>query len=110
MKCRFGQLLILFYLHPYGDANGGDIKIADPKKGTFTAAASRHGESVQQFASQVLANKDNGSPTMIKKASFTKNAAYWHGEEGEDENDMICSTGGPMDSFSFNRNIPAVRH
>ena len=36
-------------------AKGGKIHIAPSKRGTFTAAASKHGKSVQAFASQVLA-------------------------------------------------------
>lgn len=58
-------------------ANGGTIKIKPSKKGTFTAAAKKHGKSVQGFASQVLANKDNYSPAMVKKANFARNAAKW---------------------------------
>ena len=56
-------------------AKGGSIHIDPSKKGTFTAAATKHGKSVQAFASQVLANKDNYSPAMVKKANFAKNAA-----------------------------------
>ena len=40
-------------------AEGGKIRIKDSKKGTFTAAATKHGMGVQEFASKVLANKDN---------------------------------------------------
>lgn len=58
-------------------ANGGTIKIKPSKKGTFTAAAKKRGKSVQAFASQVLANKDNYSPAMVKKANFARNAAKW---------------------------------
>lgn len=67
----------------YGDsyieyADGGSIHIKPSKKGTFTAAATKHGKSVQEFASQVLANKENYSPEMVKKANFAKNASKWH--------------------------------
>jgi len=54
-------------------AEGGGIHIDPSKKGTFTAAATKHGKSVQGFASQVLANKENYSPAMVKKANFAKN-------------------------------------
>lgn len=54
-------------------AEGGSIHISPSKKGTFTAAAKKHGKSVQAFASQVLANKDNYSPAMVKKANFARN-------------------------------------
>jgi len=37
---------------------GSDIEIKPSKKGTFTAAATKHGKSVQGFANQVLNNKD----------------------------------------------------
>ena len=49
------------------------IDIKPSKEGTFTAAATKHGKSVQGFASQVLKNKDNYSPAMVKKANFAKN-------------------------------------
>jgi len=56
---------------------GGSIHIDKNKKGTFTAAATKHGKSVQAFASQVLANKENYSPAMVKKANFARNASNW---------------------------------
>ena len=59
-------------------AEGGKIHIKPSKRGTFTAAAKKHGKSVQSFASQVLANKEDYSPTMVKKANFARNAAKWH--------------------------------
>jgi hypothetical protein len=50
----------------------------DPKKrGTFTAAAKKSGQTVQQKASSVLSNP-NASPAMKKKAAFAKAAAKWH--------------------------------
>lgn len=78
-------------------AEGGEIHIAPSKRGTFTAAAKKHGKSVQAFASQVLAHKDNYSPAMVKKANFARNAAHWH------------KTGGPLYPFSFG-NVPSVRY
>ena len=50
-----------------------NIEIKPSKKGTFTAAATKHGKSVQGFANQVLKNKDDYSPAMVKKANFAKN-------------------------------------
>lgn len=67
---------------PNSFAGGGDIHIKESKKGTFTAAAKAHGKSVQAFASQVLANKGNYSPAMVKKANFARNAAKWHSDGG----------------------------
>lgn len=64
-------------------AEGGGIHIKPSKRGTFTAAATKHGKSVQAFASQVLAHKENYSPAMVKKANFARNASHWHGEGGD---------------------------
>lgn len=64
-------------------AEGGKIHIKPSKRGTFTAAAKRHRKSVQSFASQVLANKENYSPAMVKKANFARNAAKWHSFGGD---------------------------
>lgn len=61
---------------------GGKIHIKKSKRGTFTAAAKKRGKSVQAFASQVLANKSNYSPAMVKKANFARNAAKWHSDGG----------------------------
>ena len=58
--------------------NGGSIHISPSKRGTFTAAASKHGMGVQEFASRVLRNKDNYSPAMVKKANFARNASKWN--------------------------------
>lgn len=77
-----------------GDLNlfsdGGGIYIKPSKRGTFTTAAKKHGKSVQEFASQVLANKDNYSTAMVKKANFARNAAKWH------------SLGGPLQTHGGN--------
>lgn len=66
--------------------NGGSIHIDPSKRGTFTSAAKRHGMGVQEFASRVLSNKDDYSTAMVRKANFARNAAKWH-EEGGDLND-----------------------
>lgn len=54
-------------------ANGGKIHIKPSKRGTFTAAAKKRGMGVQEFASNILANKENYSPAMVKKANFARN-------------------------------------
>jgi hypothetical protein len=72
------------YVEQY--AKGGSIHIKESKKGTFTKAAKKRGKSVQEFARQVLANKDKYSAAMVKKANFARNAAKWKHAEG-----------GPMD-------------
>jgi len=53
------------------------IKIKPSREGTFTAAATKHGMSVQQFAKHVLANKEKFTPKMVKKANFARNASKW---------------------------------
>lgn len=58
--------------------SGGSIHIDPSKRGTFTAAAKAHGKSVQGFANQILANKDNYSSAMVKKANFARNASKWN--------------------------------
>lgn len=63
-------------------ADGGSIHISPSKRGTFTAAATKHGMGVQEFASKVLANKDNYSSAMVKKANFAKNASKWKHDLG----------------------------
>lgn len=71
----------IFNLNELGDvlyAEGGGIHIQPSKRGTFTAAAKKHGKGVQEFARQVLANKENYSSAMVKKADFARNASKWH--------------------------------
>lgn len=65
---------------------GGSIHIAPSKRGTFTAAATKHGMGVQSFASKVLSNKEDYSPAMVKKANFARNASKWkHRLGGKDQ-------------------------
>lgn len=63
----------------------GGIYIKPSKRGTFTAAATKHGMGVQEFASKVLANKEDYSPAMVKKANFARNANRWKKEYGGDD-------------------------
>jgi len=85
---------------PGSYAKGGGIHIKESKKGTFTAAATKHGKSVQEFAQQVLANTDNYSPDMVKKANFARNASKWnHADGGYVYNPMtqpMLAEGGPI--------------
>ena len=60
----------------------GGIYIKPSKRGTFTAAAKKRGMGVQEFASKVLANKEDYSPAMVKKANFARNASRWKKEFG----------------------------
>ena len=77
---RYGADAVRSALNTY--KSGGKIHIKDSKKGTFTAAAKKHDKSVQAFASQALANKDNYSPAMVKKANFARNSSKWHTDGG----------------------------
>lgn len=69
----------------FGAREGKDagIHIKPSKRGTFTAAAKARGMGVQEFASKVLANKDDYSTAMVKKANFARNASKW--ADGKDE-------------------------
>ena len=53
------------------------IYIKPSKRGTFTSAAKKHGQSVQGFAHKVKANPENYSPAMRKKAIFAINAKHF---------------------------------
>lgn len=72
----------LFNAHEY---KAGGIYIKPSKRGTFTAAATKHGMGVQEFANKVLANKEDYSPAMVKKANFARNASRWKKEYGGDD-------------------------
>lgn len=70
-------------MSPFGNRHAdGGIMINPNKKGTFTAAATKHNMGVQEFANHVLNNKEDYSTKMIKKAAFAKNAANWHADGG----------------------------
>ena len=97
-QTAFGGPLMMRYtgtMSPFGNRfdTGGNIYIKPSKRGTFTAAAKSHGKSVQAFASQVLANKDNYSSAMVKKANFARNAAKWHDNGGP-----LYTQGGTWDT------------
>lgn len=61
--------------------NGG-IYIKPQNRGKFTAAAKRAGMGVQEYASHILANKENYSSTLVKRANFARNASKWKHEYG----------------------------
>lgn len=91
-------------------SKGGTINIDPEKKGTFTAAATKHGESVQEFASQVLANKEDYSPAMVKKANFARNASKFKhfdgggivGENPIDWRKYYYATDNDVKGFDYN--------
>lgn len=74
-------------------AEGGSIHIAKNKRGTFKAQASRMGMSTQQAASHILANKDDYSPAMVKKAVFAHNFAHAYGGKMYDDGGVTSSNG-----------------
>lgn len=49
------------------------IHISESRRGTFTAAATAHHESPEQFAATVLSNPGGYSGKMKKKAEFVHN-------------------------------------
>lgn len=57
--------------------SNGKIRIKPSKRGTFTAAAKKHGASVREFESRVLKNPEKYSKAMVKKARFSRNARSW---------------------------------
>jgi hypothetical protein len=61
----------------YFEYKNGGIYIKPEKRGSFTAWAKKHGMSVQQAASKVMANKEKYSSSVVKKANFAKNASKW---------------------------------
>lgn len=72
---------------PFGNRfNDGGINIKEENKGKFTALANTHGMTPLQMANHIFANKDNYSSTQIKRANFVRNAAKWHVEGGNLDN------------------------
>lgn len=63
-------------------AYGGSINIKPENKGKFTKAAKSRNMGVQEFAAKVLANKEDYSPLMVKRANFARNAAHWNADGG----------------------------
>lgn len=60
---------------PQPKADGGEVEIKPSERGTFTEAATKHKMGVQEFAAHVMANKEDYSTAMIKKATFAHNFA-----------------------------------
>ena len=76
-------------------AAGGGIHINPANKGKFTASAKAAGMGVQEFASHVLANKEDYSTTQVRRANFAHNAAGWKHE-----------LGGPINPIQSHYSIP----
>ena len=77
---------------------GGEINIKKSHEGLFTQKANRAGMGVQEFASHVLANKQNYSSETIKQAVFAHNAAKWHAEGGK----LFNEGGNILNSYHTN--------
>lgn len=60
------------------------IYIKPSNRGKFTASAKRAGMGVQEYASHILANKEDYSPTLVKRANFARNASKWKHDFGGD--------------------------
>ena len=60
----------------------GGIYINPANKGKFTKQAQAAGMGVQEFARKVLGNKEDYSPTTVKRANFARNAAGWKKQMG----------------------------
>ena len=77
--------------------NGG-IYIKPSKRGSFTAWAKKHNMGVQEAARRVMANKDNYSSAIVKKANFAKNFAHELG--GYMNNPSNYSLGGDISKYT----------
>lgn len=62
----------------------GGIHINPKNEGNFTEAANRAGMGVQEYARHILANRENYSPTMVRRANFARNASKWKHADGGD--------------------------
>ena len=51
----------------------GGIMIKKENRGKFTKSANRANMGVQEYARHILANKEDYSPTLIKRANFARN-------------------------------------
>lgn len=61
----------------------GGIMIKKENRGKFTESANRANMGVQEYARHILANKEDYSPTLIKRANFARNTAKWNAFGGD---------------------------
>lgn len=61
----------------------GGIMIKKENRGKFTESANRANMGVQEYARHILANKEDYSPTLIKRANFARNSAKWNAFGGD---------------------------
>jgi len=79
----------------------GGIHIKPENRGKFTAYAESHGKGVQEMAAHIMANKEDYSPAVVKRANFAKNAAGWkHEMGGLIQYQMAGEVGNPYDPFN----------
>jgi len=88
---------------PYGNQtynnmyeNGGSINIKPENRGKFSASAQNAGMGVQQFASHVLANKDDYSTLQVQRANFARNFGGNH----------HAANGATVTNYGFGEDIP----
>lgn len=77
----------------------GGIYIKPENKGKFTAQAQARGMGVQEFANKVMANKEDYSPTTVKRANFARNAKKFKHEMGGmmEEMERMFQMGGSLE-------------
>lgn len=63
-------------------AEGGEIHIKKSHRGLFTKKANAAGMGVQEYASHVLANKEDYPSSTVRQANFARNAAKWNANGG----------------------------
>lgn len=103
----------LFLDNDSKEMKAGGIYIKPNKRGTFTAAAAKRGMGVQEFASKVLANKEDYSSAMVKKANFARNANRWKKELGGSSNYYSIMEKVAKDNYKrwgFNNEDEALMH
>lgn len=81
---------------PIYKTGGDSIEINPAHKGLFTQEAKEHGMSVAGFAAKVLANKDQYSAAVVKRANFAHNFAHQNGGMAQQQNcpNGDCTGGG----------------
>lgn len=86
----------------------GGIHINPANKGKFTASAQRAGMGTQEFASHVLANKEDYSSTQVKRANFAHNAAGWKHEMGGVQLPYYNTDNNGNPTYANGGNYPAM--
>lgn len=76
---KYAPMMVNFNNPEYA---AGGIHIKKANRGKFTAAADRANMGVQEYARHILANKENYSSTLVKRANFARNAAGWKHQGG----------------------------